>query len=157
MLYGGIYSLCALRRCYAAGTCARAQGTDEKHLLASLRGVPSNDGAFRACRMGTKRRCGGADENADCGGRGENRRGNPEPRSAQRHHKEQNGSIYMGQSAGAWPFGLGRCGNRGGRRISVSRRRADFGQFTEMQRQNLARYIEENLAIGKEQQTWTNE
>ena len=31
------------------------------------------------------------------------------------------------------------------------------GQFTEMQRQNLARYIEENLAIGKEQQTWTNE
>ena len=30
------------------------------------------------------------------------------------------------------------------------------GQFTEMQRQNLARYIEENLAIGKEQQTWTN-
>ena len=31
------------------------------------------------------------------------------------------------------------------------------GQFTEMQRQNLARYIEEKLAIGKEQQTWTNE
>ena len=31
-----------------------------------------------------------------------------------------------------------------------------LGQFTEMQRQNLARYIEENLAIGKEQQTWTN-
>ena len=30
------------------------------------------------------------------------------------------------------------------------------GQFTEMQRQNLARYIEENLAIGKERQTWTN-
>ena len=31
------------------------------------------------------------------------------------------------------------------------------GQFTEMQRQSLTRYIEENLAIGKEQQTWTNE
>ena len=31
------------------------------------------------------------------------------------------------------------------------------GQFTEMQRQNLARYIEENLAIGKERQIWTNE
>ena len=31
------------------------------------------------------------------------------------------------------------------------------GQFTELQRQSLTRYIEENLAIGKEQQTWTNE
>ena len=31
------------------------------------------------------------------------------------------------------------------------------GQFTEMQRQSLTRYIEENLAIGKEQQIWTNE
>ena len=31
------------------------------------------------------------------------------------------------------------------------------GSFSEMQRQSLTRYIEENLAIGKEQQTWTNE
>ena len=31
------------------------------------------------------------------------------------------------------------------------------GPFTEPQRQSLTRYIEENLAIGKEQQTWTNE
>ena len=31
------------------------------------------------------------------------------------------------------------------------------GAFTEAQRQTLSRYIEENLAIGKEQQTWTNE
>ena len=31
------------------------------------------------------------------------------------------------------------------------------GSFSEMQRQSLTQYIEENLAIGKEQQTWTNE
>lgn len=31
------------------------------------------------------------------------------------------------------------------------------GPFTEPQRQSLTRYIEENLAIGKEQQTWINE
>ena len=48
------------------------------------------------------------------------RQGDWKPRSAQRHHKEQNGSIYMGQSAGAWPFGFGRCGNRGGRLVPLS-------------------------------------
>lgn len=31
------------------------------------------------------------------------------------------------------------------------------GRFTQSQRETLSRYIEENLAIGKEQQTWTNE
>ena len=31
------------------------------------------------------------------------------------------------------------------------------GQFTERQRQSLTQYIEENLAIGKERQTWTSE
>ena len=112
---------------------ACAQGADEKHLLASLRGVPSDDGAFRSCRVAIDGCCRRINQNANRGGGSENRRGDWKPRSAQ-----VDVSI---EEDGAYPYPAA---------VQI------LGQFTEMQRQNLARYIEENLAIGKEQQTWTN-
>ena len=81
-----------------AGTCARAQGADEKHLLASLRGISGDDGAHRACRMGTKRRW---EELTKCGLR--RKRREPawrlEPRSAQRHHKRAKREAYIWDKA----------------------------------------------------------
>ena len=44
---------------------ACAQGADEKHLLASLRGVPSNDGAFRSCRVAIDGCCRRINQNAN--------------------------------------------------------------------------------------------
>ena len=137
-----------------AGARACTEGADAENLRASLRRVSDDDCAVRPCRVAAVRFCRRALQNADGGGGG-----------AEVQNREALAAIIKSKTEAyildkAQELGLDVSAD-----VTVEMKSAYpypafvqiTGAFTPQQQEALTRYIEENLAIGKEQQVWTNE